>query len=53
MFPSTKGAKLRAYRELYDYLKLFTDQLAVDITSRVTAEKPHHPTILNIFHCKR
>jgi len=41
--PSTKGAKLRAYRELYDYLKLFTDKLAVDITWRVTADL----TILN------
>jgi len=37
---STKGAKLRAYREVYDYLKLFTDKLAVDFTWRVTAEKP-------------
>jgi len=26
--------------EVYDYLKLFTDKLAVDITWRVTAEKP-------------
>jgi len=34
------GAKLRAYREVYDYLKLFTDKLAVDFTWRVTAEKP-------------
>jgi len=40
MSPSTKGAKLRAYRELYDYLKLFTDKLAVEITWSVTAEKP-------------
>jgi len=40
MSPSTKGAKLRAYREAYDYLKLFTDKLAVDIIWRVTAEKP-------------
>jgi len=26
--------------EVYDYLKLFTDKLAVDITWRVNAEKP-------------
>jgi len=33
------GAKLRAYRELYDYLKLFKDKLAVEITWLGTAEK--------------
>jgi len=36
--PSTKGAKLSAYRKLYDYLKLFTDKLAVDTIWRVTAK---------------
>jgi len=37
---STKGVTIRAYRELYEYLKLFTDKLVVDITCLVTAEKP-------------
>jgi len=39
--------KVRNYElgaKLYDYFKLFTDKLAVDITLRVTAD----PTILNI-----
>jgi len=40
MSSSAKATKLRAYRELYDYLKLFTDKLAVDNTWRVSAEKP-------------
>jgi len=33
MTQSAKGAKLRAYRELYDYLKLFTEKLAVSTAS--------------------
>jgi len=52
MTQSAKGAKLRAYRELYDYLKLFTEKPAVDITCRVTAEKPSIQRFLTYFIVK-